>query len=62
MVDSFPRDFGQVNQAIGAADVDECAKISQAGNATGADLALLQLVDDLFLDALAGLGGGLALR
>ena len=62
MVDAFPGDLGEVNQAIGAADVDESAKFSQAGNTPGADIAFLQLVDHAFLEGFAGFGGSLRAR
>jgi len=40
MLNAVPGDFGEMNQTIGAANVDESAKLGQAGNAPGADFAL----------------------
>ena len=60
MIDAFPGDLGEVHQAISAADVDESAKFSQAGNTPGADIAFVQVVDDAFLEGFAGFGGSLA--
>ena len=61
VLDAFPGDLGQVHQTVGAVDVDEGAKIGQAGNLAGIDFTFLQGLDDAFLDGLAGFAGGGAL-
>ena len=55
MFDAFPRDFGKVNQAVGAVNVDEGTKISQAGYASGADGANGKFVEQSVFERLAGL-------
>ena len=43
MLDLTPGQLGQVDQAVGAAEVDERAEVGQAGHAAVANLARLQL-------------------
>ena len=40
---AVPRDFAEVRETIGAAEVDEYAEAADAGDAALADLAFLQL-------------------
>ena len=39
--DAIPRNFGEMHQAIGAVDVDECAKFGQAGDTSGSHIAFV---------------------
>src|SRR5205823_7671574 len=43
MLDLAPGQLGQVDEAVGAAEIDKCAEIGQARDATVADVASLQL-------------------
>ena len=42
MLDAIPGKLGEVDEAVGAVDVDEGAEIGQAGDAAGVDLAFFQ--------------------
>src|SRR5690606_9836799 len=53
VLDAIPGDLRQVNQAVGTVNVDESAKICQAGHAPRADIAFLQLVQQAFFKGLA---------
>ncbi len=54
MLDAFPTDLRQVNQAISAVNIDKSTKISQAGHTTGANIAILKLIQQTILNGLAG--------
>ena len=58
MLNALPGNFGEMDKPVSAVDVDERAKISQAGDAPGPDLAFLQFFDDAFLERLARFGIG----
>ena len=47
VVDVLPRQLGNVNQAVDTAEIDEGAEVDDGGNNALADLALLQLVQEL---------------
>src|SRR5699024_3789306 len=47
VVDVLPGQLGDVNQAVNAAEVNECTEVDDGGHDTLADLALLQLVQEL---------------
>jgi len=47
-----------VDQTVGTADVDECAKICQAGDTSLADFTFRQLFHDLVADLFAGFRAG----
>ena len=53
---ALPGQLGEVDEAVGAADVDEDAEVADAGDAAGADVAFVQLEEQAFL-----LGGALLL-
>ena len=55
VVDVLPGQLGNVNQAVNTAEIDECAEVDDGGNDTLADLALLQLVQELGADLRLGL-------
>ncbi len=57
-----PGELGEVNESVRAADVDERAEVADRGDATLADLALLQLPDQSLLHHIAPLLNSLALR
>ncbi len=61
MIDMLPGDLGEVDQPIGALDVDERAEIGQAGDPPCAHIAFFQLVEQAFLEGIAGLFEGGAL-
>ena len=50
-----------MHQSVSPANVDEGAKLSQAGDPTGADFAFVQFINDAFFDGFTGFGAGLAL-
>src|SRR5215204_6528056 len=51
-----------MHKTICTIHVDEGAEVSEAGNPTGIDLALLKLIQHAFFERLAGFGAGSALR
>ena len=54
VIDPVPGDLGEVDEAVGAVDVDESAKFSQAGDAPGADFAFFEFLDDAFFERFRG--------
>jgi hypothetical protein len=50
VLDAVPGDLGQVDQAIGAVDIDESAKVCQAGYSPGALCAFLELIQQAVLE------------
>src|SRR5919201_2442892 len=61
LVDAGPGELGEVDQAVGAADVDEGAEVGHRGDAAAPYLALLELADQLLLARVAQLHLRLAL-
>ncbi len=55
---TVPGNLGHVDQAIGSADIDESAKICQAGDTTLAYFAFSQVFQDLVADLVARFGAG----
>src|SRR5574341_260582 len=55
MLHAIPRKLGEMNQAVGAIDVDEGPKIGEAGHAARVDLADFQLLDHALLDGVTRL-------
>ena len=53
---ALPREFGHVREAVGAAEVDEHAKVGDRRDAARADLPFFEVVEDLVLLLLAHLG------
>jgi hypothetical protein len=62
MLDTFPGEFREVNEAVRAVDVDEGAEIGQTGDTASVGLANFQFGDDALFNGLAGFGAGGALR
>ena len=62
MIHMLPREFRQMHQTIRTLNIDESAKIGQAGDASRTDIALLQLIQKAFLKSLAGFLQGGAFR
>ena len=50
VVDVLPGQLGDVHQAVDAAEVDECAEVDDGGHDAVADLALLELVEEVGAD------------
>ena len=55
VINVLPRQLGNVNQAVYAAQVDECAEVDDGRDNALADLALLQLVQELRANLRLGL-------
>src|SRR5690606_8376750 len=49
VADTAPAQLGEVNESVSAPNVDEGAEVADRGDATRADLALLELLDELLL-------------
>src|SRR5690606_29933207 len=62
VADTAPAQLGEVNESVSAPNVDEGAKVADRGDATRADLALLELLDELLLHRVTPLLDGLPLR
>ncbi len=54
IIDVIVRDFGDMHQAIGSANIDEGAEISQARNPTSTNIALLEVIKNFISDHIAG--------
>jgi hypothetical protein len=61
MINAIPAHFTEVDQTVGSANIDESAKVSNAGNTPGADITFVQILEDLIADNFAGLGASGAL-
>jgi hypothetical protein len=61
VADPAPRELGEVDEPVRAADVDEGAEVADRGDPTLADLALLQLLDQPLLHHVAAFLDGLPL-
>src|SRR5581483_2445188 len=61
MLNAIPRKFGEMNQAIRAVDVDECAKIRKTCNAACVHFADFEFINHTLFERLAGFGRGGAL-
>ncbi len=55
MIDVLPGQLGDVHQTVDAAEIDECAEVDDRGHDALADLALLELVQELAADLGLGL-------
>ncbi len=62
VADTAPAQLGEVNESVSAPNVDEGAEVADRGDATRADLALLELLDELLLHRVTPLLDGLSLR
>ena len=62
VLDATPREFGKVNQAIGAAEIDKGAKGSEATNLTATSSANFQFTQQFFFLLSPPVAHGLALR
>ena len=54
VLEVVPAHFAEMDQTICAANIDECAEISNAGDTTCADITFLQIFQNLIADHIAG--------